>query len=395
MEGLVTISDMDSRDALLALHLVPTLGPVRGRRLLEMFGSAEGVLRARPSDLERVVGVGPHLAREIAGALELGEWEKERGRMEEFGAWFLTEDDVVYPRLLRTLPNGPLGLFVNGSLVEGDSHAVAIVGSRKTTVYGMETAKRMAFQLASAGWTVISGLARGIDTAAHQGALAAGGRTVAVIGSGLADLYPPENEALADRVRGAGAVVSEFPMRFPPNPQTFPYRNRIVAGWCQALLVVEAGLQSGALITANLAGEYGRTVLAVPGPIDRPTSHGANRLIQQGAKLVQTVEDILEELEQLPMAPVPDGGRSCGVQREGAMRSPSEEQPVVAAAGPSAVLTDTERQVLDALSKEPSAIDSLVERLDLPVRAISAALMGLELKRCIRALPGQSFVRLH
>jgi DNA processing protein len=184
-------------------------------------------------------------------------------------------------------------------------------------------------------------------------------------------------------------------MRFPPNPQTFPYRNRIVAGWCQALLVVEAGLQSGALITANLAGEYGRSVLAVPGPIDRPTSHGANRLIQQGAKLVQTVEDILEELEQLPLAPLPNEGRTSEVQCEGGMRSLNVAQLQVAAAGPSAVLTDTERQVLDALSKEPSAIDSLVERLDLPVRAISAALIGLELKRCIRALPGQSFVRLH
>jgi DNA processing protein len=335
------------------------------------------------------------LAREIAGALELGEWEKERDRVEEFGAWFLTEGDVIYPRLLRTVSNAPLGLFVSGSLLEGDSHAVAIVGSRKTTVYGMETAKRMAFQLASAGWTVISGLARGIDTAAHQGALAAGGRTVAVIGSGLADLYPPENEALADRVRGAGAVVSEFPMRFPPNPQTFPYRNRIVAGWCQALVVVEAGLQSGALITANLAGEYGRSVLAVPGPIDRATSHGANRLIQQGAKLVQTVEDILEELEQLPLASGQPGGQVCEVRGEGGLGSAAEVQTVVPAAGPSAVLSDTERQVLDVLTKEPSAIDCLVERLDLPVRAISAALMGLELKRCIRALPGQSFVRLH
>lgn len=385
---------MDPRDALLALHLVPTLGPVRGRRLLEAFGSAEGVLRAHPADLERVSGVGPHLAREIAGALELGEWDKERRRVEEFGAWFLTEDDAVYPRLLRTVSNAPLGLFVRGSLVEGDSRAVAIVGSRKTTVYGMETAKRMAFQLASAGWTVISGLARGIDTAAHQGALAAGGRTVAVIGSGLADLYPPENEPLADRVRGAGAVVSEFPMRFPPNPQTFPYRNRIVAGWCQALVVVEAGLQSGALITANLAGEYGRSVLAVPGQIDRPTSHGANRLIQQGAKLVQTVEDILEELEQLPLVPVREGGQLGEFQGEGGLRPAGEVQTVASEAGPAAVLTDTERQVLDALTKEPSSIDLLVERLDLPVRAISAALMGLELKRCIRALPGQSFVRL-
>ena len=395
----IFLTIMEPRDALLALHLVPTLGPVRGRRLLEAFGSAEGVLRAHPADLEGVVGVGPHLAREIAGALELGEWEKERGRIEEFGAWFLTEDDGVYPRLLRTLPNAPLGLFVSGSLVEVDSHAVAIVGSRKTTVYGMETAKRMAFQLASAGWTVISGLARGIDTAAHQGALAAGGRTVAVIGSGLADLYPPDNEVLADRIREAGAVVSEFPMRFPPNPQTFPYRNRIVAGWCQALVVVEAGLQSGALITANLAGEYGRSVLAVPGPIDRATSHGANRLIQQGAKLVQTVEDILEELEQLPLAPVREevqGGEGRGEGRgEGVLRSTTDVHSVVSAVGPSAVLTDTERQVLDALTKEPSGIDSLVERLDLPVRAISAALMGLELKRCIRALPGQSFVRLH
>jgi DNA processing protein len=375
---------MDPQDALLALHLVPTLGPVRGRRLIDAFGSAENVLRAPVSELEQVHGIGPHLAREIASALESGEWEKERERIVGHGAWFLTELDPVYPRLLRTLPNAPLGLFVRGELSGGDTHAVAVVGSRKTTPYGMETSKRMAFQIASAGWTVISGLARGIDTAAHQGALAAGGRTVAVIGSGLADLYPPENELLAERICASGAVVSEFPMRFPPNPQTFPYRNRIVAGWCQALLVVEAGLQSGALITANLAGEYGRSVLAVPGPIDRASSHGANRLIQQGAKLVQTVEDILDELEQLPLGATSDGGVS-GSQPEDSKAMQS---------GPAVILSDVERQVLEVVTTEPSPLDRLVERLDLPVRAISAALIGLELKRCIRALPGQSFARI-
>ena len=192
-------------------------------------------------------------------------------------------------------------LYVWGELTPADARSVGVVGSRQCSFYGTETAKKLSYQLATAGFTVFSGLARGIDTAAHQGAVAAKGRTVAVLGCGLNQIYPPENFALAERIAdGNGAVVTEFPMGAPPDRTTFPMRNRIISGCSMGLLVIEAGFQSGALISANQAAEQGRTVFAVPGQIDRPGSQGTNRLIQQGAKLVMDAEDILEELTALP-----------------------------------------------------------------------------------------------
>src|SRR5436190_15840449 len=285
--------------------MVPNLGPVRLRKLLEVFDSPESVLGAKPAKLRQVNGIGEDLAEAI------GNWEKhvdlaaELGRIETFGAKVVTQQSREYPRELREIYNPPIVLYVWGTLEERDHRAVSVVGSRKTSHYGLECSKKLSYQLAYAGFTVVSGLARGIDTAAHQGALAAKGRTVAVIGSGLMDLYPPENQGLAEKIIQSGAVVSEFPMEFPPDRQTFPYRNRIVAGWGRGLLVVEAGLNSGALITAQQAVDHGRFVYAVPGPIDRPTSAGSNRLIQQGAKLVTCAGDVLDDLQSLFPEPPP------------------------------------------------------------------------------------------
>jgi DNA processing protein len=362
---------MTETEACIALNMVPNLGPVRLRKLLEVFQTPERVLYARAPELRAVDGIGSELAEAIAN------WEKtvdlpgELRRIEEFGATVVTRQSPEYPRELRAIHNPPILLYVWGSLVERDHRAVGVVGSRQTSHYGLECAKKLSYQLAYAGLTVISGLARGIDTAAHQAALAAQGRTIAVIGSGLMDLYPPENLALAKKITESGAVVSEFPMEFPPSPQTFPYRNRIVAGWGAGVLVVEAAQSSGALITANQALEHGRLVYAVPGPIDRPTSAGCNRLIQQGAKLVTGAGDILDDLNLLFPTPAP-------------------AKPAASAVA----LLPEETAILSALEEGEAVLDQIVAASGLATPKVSSTLLSMEMKRLVKQLPGQRFVRL-
>ena len=359
---------MTETEACIALNMVPNLGPVRLRRLLERFETPEQVLRARVGQLREVEGVGAEVSEGIAQWESTVDLAGELARVRDFGAEVVTQANALYPRLLREIYNPPIVLYTWGRLTERDQHALAVVGSRKTSHYGLECAKKIAYQLAYAGLTVVSGLARGIDTAAHQGALAAQGRTVAVIGSGLMDLYPVENAGLAEKIAAAGAVVSEFPMTFPPTPQTFPYRNRIVAGWSSGLLVVESGLKGGALITAGQALEHNRTVYAVPGPIDRPTSAGTNRLIQQGAKLVTGAADILDELNLL-LPP---------------------ERPKAA----SAELSTDEETILGTIETSETPLDSIVTKSGLPMPKVASTLLALEMKRRVKQLPGQQFVRL-
>ena len=290
---------MTRREALLALNMVPNLGPVRLRKLVEVLGSPEAVLSARRSDLEQVEGLTRSAVDSILSCESKIDLSRELARVRDSGASVLTQDDEAYPRLLREIHDPPTVLYVWGGVQLRDQHAIGVVGSRRTTHYGLECAKRLSYQIAYSGMTVVSGLARGIDTAAHQGALAAKGRTIAVLGTGLNHLYPTENRALAEKIASYGAVVTEFPMDTTPDRQTFPMRNRIISGWSFGLLVVEAGVNSGALISASQAADQGRSLYAVPGPIDRPTSHGTNRLIQQGAKLVLSVDDILEDFQTL------------------------------------------------------------------------------------------------
>jgi len=361
---------MNEKEACVALNLIPKLGPVRVHRLLEAFGSAEAVLRAKRAELCAVPGIG----EEVAGCVS--QWEtsvdlpSELGRAADFGAEIVTARDPLYPPLLREIHNAPIVLYVWGRLSEADHRAISIVGSRKTTHYGVESTRKLAYQLAYAGLTVVSGLARGIDTAAHMGALAAKGRTVAVLGSGLLSLYPPENRELAERIAGQGAVVSEFPMLTPPGAQTFPQRNRIVSGWSEGLLVVEAGLRSGALITAGQAADQGRTLYVVPGQIDRPTSAGSNRLIQQGARLVTGASDILEEMRFMGEPP-PE-------------TDPGRELP----------LNDAERAVYEAIDENETKVDRIAEKSRLPPAVVSSTLLALEFKRLVKQLPGQYYVKL-
>ncbi len=363
---------MTGKEACIALNMVPNLGPMRLRKLLEVFETPERVLLARGSELKAVDGIGTELANAIASWEQHVDLPAELKRIEEFGAHVVTQASPEYPRELRQIYNPPILLYVWGTLTERDHRAISVVGSRKTSHYGLESAKRLSYQLAYAGLTVVSGLARGIDTAAHQGALAALGRTVAVIGSGLMELYPPENLGLAEKIAQSGAIVSEFPMTFPPDRKTFPYRNRIVAGWGAGLLVVEAGLNSGALITAGQALEHGRLVYAVPGQIDRPTSMGSNKLIQQGAKLVMSASDILDDLHSL---------------------FPQTAAEKAASAAPVKLSTD-EQTLLDALDSTETPLDVLVTRTGLPAARISTSLLMLEMKRLVKQLPGSNFVRL-
>ena len=363
---------MTETEACIALNMVPNLGPVRLRKLLEAFGTPEEILGKRAGELRRVDGVGVELAEGIAGWEQHVDLAAELDRIRDFGAQVITQKSPEYPRELREIYNPPIVLYVWGSVTERDHRAISVVGSRKTSHYGLECSKKLSYQLAYAGFTVVSGLARGIDTAAHQGALAAQGRTIAVIGSGLMQLYPPENQGLAEKIAASGAVVSEFPMTFPPSPQTFPYRNRIVAGWGRGLLIVEAGTNSGALITANQAIEHGRLVYAVPGPIDRPTSLGSNRLIQQGAKLVMSAGDILDDLGSL-------------------FPEPRARQTAEA---PHPDLNEQEQAILATLEESECSLDEIITRSSVPAHTVSATLLALEMKRRVKQLPGQRFVRL-
>ncbi|MDQ3313706.1 MAG: DNA-processing protein DprA [Verrucomicrobiota bacterium] len=365
---------MNSTEACIALNMLPMIGPVRLRKLLQVFDSPEHILSARGAALRAVDGIGSDVADQIIGWENLVDLPAELARIRNFGAQVITAASLTYPRQLREIHAPPIVLYVWGELTERDQHAIGVIGARRTTHYGSESAKKLSYQLAYAGLTVISGLARGIDTAAHQGALAAKGRTIAIIGSGLSHLYPPENAALAEKIAsGNGAVVSEFSMEIEPDRQTFPMRNRIISGWSHGILVVEAGLNSGALITAAQALEQGRSVYAVPGHINAPSAQGSNRLIQQGAKLVMEASDILDDLSIL---------------------LPEAKPTPAAAERPLPTLTEEERRVYDAIEATETSIDDIAAKSNLPSGNVSSTLLRLELKRLVKQLPGKYFVKL-
>lgn len=371
---------MTETEACIALNMIPGVGPVRLRALLEVFATPQRVLSAGKAALEAARGVGAETAAAVAAWETTVDLAEELRRIEAFGARVISGSSPDYPAQLRTISNPPMVLYVWGDLRAEDAHAFGIVGSRNVTHYGTESAKKLAFQLAFAGYTVVSGLARGIDTSAHQGALAANGRTIAVIGSGLSRLYPPENKGLAEKIAASGAVVSEYPMERPADRQTFPYRNRIVAGWGRGLLVVEAGMNSGALITANQATEQGRAVYAVPGPIDRPTSAGSNKLIQQGARLITCAGDILDDI-----------GTLFPGQRA-ALPAVPEKASTDAAASTAPKLTQDETLIVTALEVGELTLDELTATTRLPTYKVSSTLLLLEMKRLVKPLPGQRYV---
>ena len=366
---------MTDTEACIAINMIPKMGPVRLRKLLEIFQTPQRILEAKPHELRSVDGIGKEVAKTVADWEQHVDLAAELKRIADFGAQVLTQSSADYPSSLREIHTAPIVLYVWGKLEPRDGqHAIGIVGSRHASHYGLECAKKLSYQLAYAGVTVVSGLARGIDTAAHQGALAANGRTVAVLGSGLQKIYPRENAGLAEKIAsGSGAVITEFSMDTQADTQTFPMRNRIVAGWGSGVLVVEAGLNSGALITATQATDCGRSVYAVPGQIDRPTCTGSNRLIQQGAKLVTNASDILDDMQIL---------------------FPETRQPQPPASSRADALTGEERLVFDALDQSETGIDEIIAKTNLPTGKVSSTLLALEMKRLVKQLPGQHFVKL-
>lgn len=354
--------------------MVPGIGPRMTVALLARFGTAAAVFSAAPSELREVQGIGMKLSQAIARAPSRQDAADEIERCRQRGISILTPRMAGYPRLLREIHDPPPVIFARGTIEERDSLGIAIVGSRHATQYGLQQAERLAGSLARAGLTIISGLARGIDAAAHRGALAAGGRTIAVLGSGLESIYPPEHVQLADDVAGAGCLLSEAPPRTQPVSGAFPQRNRLISGLSLGVIVVEASIQSGALITARHAMEQGREIFAVPGRVDSRVSHGCHRLIRDGAKLVETAEDVLEELGPLVEATSDAGGQ--------AVHHPAE-----------LLLNDLERQVLAAVSAESTSIDQVVGTSGLPTSQVLATLSVLEMRRLVRRVSGNRVSR--
>lgn len=366
---------MNAREALVALNMIDHVGPVRLRQLLQHFPDPVAILTASRDALNRVPGIGTDTADAIAGwenAVDLG---SELKRIRDYGCHVLVPEDELYPELLRHIYDPPIVLYVKGQLTSRDKNAVAIVGSRRTTTYGLEAARRLAYQLATLGVTVVSGGARGIDTAAHQGALRAKGRTVAVLGNGINIVFPAENGELFERIAEQGAILTQFPFNRRADKQSFPIRNRIVAGMTLGTAVVEANLASGALITANMAIDNGRQVFAVPGRIDSPQSRGCHELIKKGAKLCEGPEDILSEFEYL----FPPTNRPPA-------RSDSATLPAFE-------LSEHEKSVFAAVGHEEQAVDDIIHRSGLPASSVAVALLSLEMKRLLRQLPGRMFVR--
>ncbi len=362
-------SELTERQAFLVLNALPNIGPITLNRLLgELDGDPRAVFAVGKRRLESVKGVGPVISESIESWRAHLDLSREEERMVKSGADFITTRDPVYPRLLKEIHDPPIGLYRKGSY-DFAHPCVAIVGSRRTTLYGQAIAKRFGAELARLGFCVVSGLARGIDTAAHDGALSVGGKTAAVLGTGIDIIYPPENLALYRRIETeGGAILSEFPFGRRADRQSFAMRNRIVAGMCDATIVVESDVDGGAMITARFAGEHGRLIFAVPGRIDQNTSAGCHQLIRDGATLMTSVDDLLNELNYL----------------DGLRPAPIGEKPAEAAAGRPANLTTEEAKVFECF--RGGAIlspDALAGQTGLAAAQLSSTLMMLELKRLV------------
>jgi len=356
----------------LALSFIDGLGSVGYRRLIERFHNPRRVYEASTEELEKRGGLKPHLIKQLKDGTHRARVERELALMRKHQVELITCLDTRYPATLLTIYDPPPFLYVRGELRGEDTVAVAVVGSRFASHYGTLVTERISRDLALEGITVVSGLARGIDTSAHRGALGAGGRTIAVLGCGIDVHYPLENKKLKEEIVKHGAVISEFPMSTPPASLNFPVRNRIISGMSLGVVVVEASHRSGSLITARLALEQGRDVFAVPGSIDSLRSRGTHGLIKEGAKLVEDAQDILAEL--LP-------------QLRGGVRTGSISE------GGKAVLSREATRILDLLARGELQIDTIITDTGLSSSQVSSTLVELELEGLVRQLPGKLFVR--
>jgi len=362
---------MEQRSAYIVLNMIEGLGPVSVRRLIDVLGSPKAILEADRDALMEARGVGEKLALKIIVQRDSIDFKKEVEKAADFGARIITPVDDEYPDALKTIHDPPLALYILGRILPKDGKAIGIVGSRSTSHYGLTAADRLAYQLGQVGFTVISGLARGTDTAAHSGALKGEGRTIAVLGGALDCLYPPENAELAQRIAKSGAVISEYCMGRKADRMTFPYRNRIISGMSMGVLVTESAIKGGSMHSAEAAMEQGRTVFALPGRIDTPGARGPHMLIKNGAKLVERIDDILEEYEFL----IPPEE----------LEAPQDK----VAARPDVPLSEGESTVVEALWQEPLDIDTLGREVGMKSHELSSLLLGLEMKRVVHMLPGR------
>ncbi len=354
----------------LRLVSVTGIGPVVLRHLLEQFGTAARVFEASPSELGEVPGVGVALARRIRSKESWEIAESIIGACRQQQIRIVFPDDSEFPRLLKEIPDPPSVLYVRGKFETADALGVAIVGTRGASQYGRAQAERFGRTLSRCGLTIVSGLARGIDAAAHQGALDAGGRSIGVLCNGVAEVYPPQHAELGIRISQQGALISEMPPGTKPKRGMFPQRNRIISGLCLATIVIEAAERSGALITARLAGEQGRDVFALPGLVTAPNSRGCHKLIRDGAMLVQDPEDVLDAL-----GPLVDG---VEIAPDQTIRNPVELQ-----------LNEQEQSVLQSIGMEPTDINNVVVKSGLPVARVLSTLSVLEMRHVVRRVSGQ------
>lgn len=361
---------MTDQEALVALNLIPDIGSVRLKNLLEASGSAPKIFLNSQDTLKKVPGITERIAKNIA-SFSFEELKKELDLSKKLKVSIITLGSKDYPENLKNIYDPPLCLYVTGEIFPIDNLSIAIVGSRRASYYGLSCAEKFSYALASFGLTIISGLARGIDTKAHKGALKAMGRTIAVLGSGLNHIYPPENALLFKEVSESGAVVSEFPLNTGPLAHNFPRRNRLISGLSLGVLVVEAARNSGALITSDYALEQNREVFAVPGEVNSITSYGTNQLIKQGAKLVDSAEDVLEELLPLIKNLLPKENEKSFKPR----------------------FNETEKLVYDNIGAKPRYVDEIAEGAKIPTSKIMSALLTLEMRKLIKQLPGKMFVR--
>ncbi|MBN2831239.1 MAG: DNA-processing protein DprA [Candidatus Omnitrophica bacterium] len=360
---------MNRIESLVALNKVGEIGSVRLKRLIDFFGDPERVINAPKSKLALIQGIGEDIACRVA-SIKKEDIDRELNLVKDLGLKIITIEDSAYPDNLKNIPGAPIVLYIKGELIPEDKLAIGIVGSRRASFYGLNQAQDFAFGLANQGFTIVSGMARGVDTYSHKGALKAGKRTIAVIGSGFNYLYPEENKKLADEISQNGAVISEFPLDTKPLPYNFPRRNRLISGMSLGVLVVEAARNSGALITADFALEQGREVFAIPGKIDSANSFGTNELIKQGAKLVANLNDILEEFN-FTLTPV----IKKSAEDKGCLNNKEEEN------------------LYGLISDQAIQLDDLAGITGLDVPRISGILFNLMVRKLIRELPGKHYVR--
>jgi DNA processing protein len=369
----VSILDSSELKNWLALFTVPNVGPVRYISLVKHFGSPEKVLSASEKELAELPDIGPVTASSIRNQVFWDKTEEQVKLLEKNQIKIVTFKDENYPENLKSIYDPPPFLFLKGEIRKEDQNAVAIVGCRSASVYGKRITERIGRELAKNGITIVSGLARGIDSIAHLSALKENGRTLAVFGSGLDVIYPPENKKLAEEIVSNGAIISEFFLGTKPEAPNFPRRNRIISGLSLGVVIVEAGTKSGALVTASCALEQNREVFAIPGNLGSKNSEGTNALIKQGAKLVTTVEDILEELKITTKGKRPDS-------------SAQTEKDI-------SHLSEMERNIFKLISDEPYHIDKIATQASVSLPQALSALLSLELKGLVKQLSGKMFVR--